>query len=221
MRQLDPLFGVSSSTGCRVIPTAGSLLSTKPADRPAEATDRLWIVYGTLIMLRNRSVAASPRNCRLSANMQVIVDADTRLVIAAARVAPGTTADAHAWRASTLSQQCEGATVLGDDACSNCRMAVRGAQRVDVDVGAGLVGELTLEQMGDPGGERASAMVLPCSEERSRARQAAGTEVRYSTTDELTRFPGSQQSCACTTIRRRRRRPPSLGFGSRSRAPPP
>lgn len=48
---------------------------------------------GTLIPVRDRSVAASSRNYRLSANVQVIVDTDTRLVIAAARPVPGTTAD--------------------------------------------------------------------------------------------------------------------------------
>lgn len=124
MRQLGPLFGVSSSTVCRVIQRLGPLLAIEPASRPAQAADRLWIVDGTLIPLRDRSVAASSRNYRFSANVQVIVDADTRLVIAAARPVPGTTADAHAWRASGLSRHCEGVTVLGDGAYLNCGMAV-------------------------------------------------------------------------------------------------
>ncbi|MFF1815270.1 transposase family protein [Streptomyces sp. NPDC058251] len=124
MRQLGPLFGVPSSTVCRVIQRLGPLLAIEPASRPAEAADRLWIVDGTLIPLRDRSVAASSRNYRFSANVQVIVDADTRLVIAAARPVPGTTADAHAWRASGLSRHCEGVTVLGDGAYLNCGMAV-------------------------------------------------------------------------------------------------
>ncbi len=41
---------------------------------------------------------ASSRNYRFSANVQVIIDADTRLVVASARPAPGNKADAHAWR---------------------------------------------------------------------------------------------------------------------------
>jgi hypothetical protein len=69
-------------------------------------------------------VAASSRNYRFSANVQVIVDADTRLVIAAARPVPGTTADAHAWRASGLARHCQGVPVLGDGAYLNCGMAV-------------------------------------------------------------------------------------------------
>lgn len=124
MRQLGPLFGVSSSTVCRVIQRLGPLLALEPVARPADAAERLWIVDSTLIPVRDRSVAASSRNYRFSANVQVVVDADARLVIAAARPVPGTTADAHAWRASRLSQHCQGVTVLGDGAYLNCGMTV-------------------------------------------------------------------------------------------------
>ncbi|MFD8737443.1 transposase family protein [Streptomyces sp. NPDC059618] len=124
MRQLGPLFGVSSSSVCRVVRRLGPLLAIEPVARPAAGADRLWIVDGTLVPLRDRSVAASSRNYRFSANVQVVVDADTRLVIAAARPVPGTTADARAWRASGLSRHCEGVTVLGDGAYLNCGMAV-------------------------------------------------------------------------------------------------
>ncbi len=124
MRQLGPLFGVSSSTVGRIIQRMGPLLALEPVFHPADAAARLWIVDGTLVPVRDRSVAASSRNYRFSANVQVIVDADTRLVIAAARPVPGTTADAHAWRASGLSEHCQGVTVLGDGAYLNCGMAV-------------------------------------------------------------------------------------------------
>ncbi|MET9418339.1 transposase family protein [Streptomyces klenkii] len=124
MRQLGPLFGVSSSAVCRVIQRLGPLLALDPLSRPADAADRLWIVDGTLIPVRDRGVAASSRNYRFSANVQVIVDADSQLVIAAARPVPGTTADAHAWRASGLSELCQGVTVLGDGACLNCGIGV-------------------------------------------------------------------------------------------------
>lgn len=42
---------------------------------------------------------------------------------------PGTSADAHAWRASGLSQHCQGVTVLGDGACLNCGMPVSHRKR--------------------------------------------------------------------------------------------
>ncbi|GAQ59823.1 IS5/IS1182 family transposase [Streptomyces scabiei] len=124
MRQLGPLFGVSSSTVCRVIQRLGPLLALEPVSRRSDAADRLWIVDGTLVPVRDRHVGSSSRNYRFSANVQVIVDADTRLVIAAARPVPGTTADAHAWRASGLAEHCQGVTVLGDGAYLNCGMVV-------------------------------------------------------------------------------------------------
>ncbi|WTO87405.1 transposase family protein [Streptomyces nigra] len=96
MRQLGPLFGISSSTVFRVIQRLGPLLALEPVSRPGDAADRLWIVEGTLIPVRDRKVGSSSRKYRFPANGQVIVDTDTRLVIPAARPVPGTTADAHA-----------------------------------------------------------------------------------------------------------------------------
>lgn len=66
-------------------PAAGPLLAIAPVSRPADATDRLWIVDGTLVPVRDRTVGASSRNYRFSANVQVIIDANTRLVVATAR----------------------------------------------------------------------------------------------------------------------------------------
>lgn len=124
MRQLAPLFGVSPATVCRVIQRLRPLLALEPAARPADAADRLWIVDGTLIPVRDRTVGASSRNYRFSANVQVIIDAYTRLVIAAARPAPGNKADAHVWRYSGLPAQCQGVTVLGDGAYINTGLVV-------------------------------------------------------------------------------------------------
>lgn len=116
MRQVAVLFGVSTAGVCRVVQRLGPLLALEPVQRPDRADERLWIVDGTLIPVRDRSVAASSRNYRFSANVQVIVDADTRLVVAAARPVPGNTADARAWRACGLAAPCEGVAVLGDGA---------------------------------------------------------------------------------------------------------
>ncbi len=124
MRQLALLFGISSATVCRVIQRLGPLLTLEPAARPADAAERLWIVDGTLIPVRDRTVAASSRNYRFSANVQVIIDADTRLVVATARPAPGNKADAQVWRNSGLAQHCEGVTVLGDGAYFNTGLVV-------------------------------------------------------------------------------------------------
>ncbi|KPI14833.1 hypothetical protein OK006_10875 [Actinobacteria bacterium OK006] len=124
MRQLAPLFGVSPATVCRVIHRLRPLLALEPASRPVDAADRLWIVDGTLAPVHDRKVGASSRNYRFSANVQVIIDADTRLVVATARPAPGTRADAHVWRDSGLPEQCQGAIVLGDGASINTGLVV-------------------------------------------------------------------------------------------------
>jgi hypothetical protein len=124
MRQLAPLFGCSPATVCRVIQRLRPLLAIEPATRPAGGVERLWIVDGTLIPVRDRKVGVSSRNYRFSANVQVIIDADTRLVIAAARPVPGNTADAKAWRNSGLADRCEGITVLADAAYINTGLVV-------------------------------------------------------------------------------------------------
>jgi hypothetical protein len=124
MRQLAPLFAVLPATVCRVIQRLRPLLALEPASRPADATDRLWIVDGTLIPVRDRKAGASSRNYRFSANVQVIVDVDTRLVVATARPAPGNRADAEVWRNSGLAQHCDGVTVLGDGAYINTGLVV-------------------------------------------------------------------------------------------------
>lgn len=66
----------------------------------------------------------SSRNYRFSANVQVIIDADTKLVVAAAQPVPGNAADARAWRDSGLARHCEGVTVLGDGAYINTGLVV-------------------------------------------------------------------------------------------------
>ncbi|MFD4874450.1 transposase family protein [Streptomyces sp. NPDC058420] len=124
MRQFAPLFGVSSATVCRVIQGLGPLLAIAPVSRPADATDRLWIADGTLVPVRHRTVGASSRDYRFSANVQVIIDANTRLVVAIARPAPRNKADAHVWRGSGLPDRCQGVTVLGDGAYINTGLFV-------------------------------------------------------------------------------------------------
>lgn len=81
---------------------------------------------GTLIPVRDRDVGASSKNYRFSANVQVIIDADTRLVVATGQPAPGNKADAHgtSWRDSGLPALCEGVTALADGAYLNTGLVV-------------------------------------------------------------------------------------------------
>lgn len=66
----------------------------------------------------------SSRNYRSWANAQVIIDTDTKLVVAAARPVPGDTADAKAWWDSGLAQRCGGMTELDDGAYINTGLVV-------------------------------------------------------------------------------------------------
>ncbi|WP_043196923.1 IS5/IS1182 family transposase, partial [Streptomyces sp. NRRL WC-3725] len=116
MRQLAPLFGCSPATVCRIIQRLRPLLALEPAPRPVPGVERLWIVDDTLIPVRDRTVGASSRNYRFSANVQVIIDADTRLVVASARPAPGNKADAHVWRESNPPALAAGTMVIADGA---------------------------------------------------------------------------------------------------------
>ncbi|WRZ37998.1 transposase family protein [Streptomyces sp. NBC_00151] len=59
MRQLAPLFGISPATVCRVIQRLRPLLAIEPASPPADAVERLWIVDGTLIPVRDRKGAGN------------------------------------------------------------------------------------------------------------------------------------------------------------------
>lgn len=58
-QQLAPLCGVSSSTVCRMNQRLGLLLALQSVSRPADATDRPWIVDATLLPVRDRRVGAA------------------------------------------------------------------------------------------------------------------------------------------------------------------
>ncbi|MFF0476493.1 transposase [Streptomyces sp. NPDC004284] len=124
MRQLAPLFGVSPATVCRVIQRLRPLPAIESVVCPADAVERLWIVDGTLIPFRDRKTGISSRNYRFPANVQVIIDADTKLVTAEARPVPGNTADARARRDSGPAAVCEGLTMLADGAYINTGLVV-------------------------------------------------------------------------------------------------
>ncbi|MGY3334880.1 hypothetical protein ACVW0K_000979 [Streptomyces filamentosus] len=130
MRQLAPLCGISPATVCRAIHRLRPLPALEAAPRPVADVDRLRIVDGTLIPVRDRKVGASSRNHRFSANVQVIIDADTRLVIALARPAPGNKADAHVWRESGPPATAAGTTVIADGAYLGTGLIVPHRKRV-------------------------------------------------------------------------------------------
>lgn len=60
----------------------------------------MLIVDGTLVPTRDRAVAASSKNYRYSTNHQVVIDADTRLVVAVGKPLPDNRNDCRAWEES-------------------------------------------------------------------------------------------------------------------------
>ncbi|EST36124.1 hypothetical protein M878_03210 [Streptomyces roseochromogenus subsp. oscitans DS 12.976] len=98
MRQLAPLFGVSKSAAARIIDHLGPLLALQPRRRFAR--DAVLIVDGTLVPTRDHLVAEQSKNYRYSTNHQVVIDADTRLVVVVGRPLPGNRNDCKAWAES-------------------------------------------------------------------------------------------------------------------------
>jgi hypothetical protein len=112
MRQLGPLFGVSHSAVHRVIDTVGPLLALAPVRR--RRVESVAIVDGTLVPTRDHRVAAPSKNYRYSTNLQVAIDADTRLVIAIGQPQPGNHNDCTAYRDSGMAAQLAGRAVMAD-----------------------------------------------------------------------------------------------------------
>ncbi|MCY0932543.1 transposase [Streptomyces sp. H27-H1] len=98
MRQLAPLFGVSKSAADRIIDHLGPMLALQPRERFAKGT--VLIVDGTLVPTRDHTVAEQSKNYRYSTNHQVVIDADTRLVVVVGRPLPGNRNDCKAWEES-------------------------------------------------------------------------------------------------------------------------
>ncbi|QUW88887.1 MULTISPECIES: transposase family protein [unclassified Streptomyces] len=95
LRQLAPLFGVSKSAANRIIDHLGPALALQQRKRFRK--DTVLIVDGTLVPTRDHSIAEQSKNYRYSTNHQVVIDADTRLVVAVGRPLPGNRNDCKAW----------------------------------------------------------------------------------------------------------------------------
>ncbi|SED67028.1 transposase [Streptomyces sp. Ag109_O5-10] len=98
MRRLAPLFGVSKSAAARIIDHVGPVFVLQPRKRFAKGT--VLIVDGTLVPTRDHSVAEQSKNYRYSTAHQVVIDADTRLVVVVGRPLPGNRHDSRGWRES-------------------------------------------------------------------------------------------------------------------------
>ncbi|MGW0703824.1 transposase [Streptomyces sp. NPDC002867] len=112
MRQLAPLFGVSKSAADRIIVQLGPLMSLQPRRRFAK--DTVLIVDGTLVPTRDHDAAEQSKNNRYSTNHQVVIDADTRLVVVVGRPLPGNRNDCKAWQESGARAAVGGTLTIAD-----------------------------------------------------------------------------------------------------------
>lgn len=113
LRQIAPLFGISKSAAGRVVEHLAPQLTLAPVRRK-HGPDTVLIVDGTLVPVYDREVTASSKNYRHSANMQVVIDANTRLVVAVGEPLPGNRNDCRAFTESGVDRACEGAYVMAD-----------------------------------------------------------------------------------------------------------
>lgn len=87
-------------------------MAISPAPRPRK--DTVYIVDGTLVPTRDRSVAASSKNYRYSINLRVVIDANSRMVVAISLPLPGNRNDCRAFTESGVNRSCRGTPVIAD-----------------------------------------------------------------------------------------------------------
>jgi hypothetical protein len=94
-RQIALLFGISKSAVDRVVNHLAPLLTLTPATTP-HSPETVLIVDGMLVPTYDRDITASSKNYRYSVNMQVVIDANTRLTTAVGTPMPGNHNDCRA-----------------------------------------------------------------------------------------------------------------------------
>lgn len=109
---MAPSFGISKSAADRILDHLAPLLAIAPSHRERE--DTVCIVDGLLAPTRDRSVAASSKNYRYSTNLQVIIDANSRLVVAIGDPLPCSRDDCRAFSESGVEAACRGVPAIAD-----------------------------------------------------------------------------------------------------------
>lgn len=112
LRQLGPLFGNSKSAADRIINHLGPLLA--PGPRRRFRKDTVLIVDGTLVPTHDHTVAEQSKDYRYSTNHQVVIDADTRLVVVVGQPLPGNRNDCKAGELSGAKAAVGDTTVIAD-----------------------------------------------------------------------------------------------------------
>jgi hypothetical protein len=122
LRQLAPLFGVSKSTASRVISRFDPLLALQPRKRFAK--DTVLIVDGTLVLTRDHTIAERSKNYRYSTNYQVVIDADTGLVVVVGWPLAGNRNDCKAWEESAAKDVVGNTVTIADFGCPGTGLVI-------------------------------------------------------------------------------------------------
>jgi len=130
VRQIGRLVGISKSAVDRVIHHLGPLVALAPVTGK-HSPETVLIVDGTLVPTHDRTVAARSKNYRHSTNVQVVIDANTLLVVAVGNPLPGNRNDCRAFTESTVDRSCVGATVMADGGYQGTGVIMPYRQRSD------------------------------------------------------------------------------------------
>ncbi len=103
---------MSKSAADRIIDDLGPSLAFQPRRRFHKGT--VLIVDGTLVPTRDHTIAEQSKNYGYSTNHQVVIDADTRLVVAVGRPVTGNRNDCKAWVLSGAKDASGHTTVIAD-----------------------------------------------------------------------------------------------------------
>lgn len=122
LRQLASVFGVSRSAADRIVDHTGPLLALHQRQRFRRGT--VLIVEGALVPTRDHKVAEHSKNYRYSTNHQVVIDADTRLVVAVGQPVPGNRNDCKAWSESGAAAAVGNATTIADGGCQGTGLVI-------------------------------------------------------------------------------------------------
>ncbi len=85
---------MSKSAAGRIVEQLGPLLALQPRSGFRKGT--VLIVDGTLVPTRDHTIAEQSKNYRYSTNHQVVIDADTRLIVTVGQPVPGNRNDCKA-----------------------------------------------------------------------------------------------------------------------------
>ncbi|GGV83835.1 hypothetical protein GCM10010499_51430 [Streptomyces thermoviolaceus subsp. apingens] len=103
---------MSKSAADRIIDHLGPALALQQRKRFRKGT--VLIVDGTLGLTRHHTIADQSKNYRYSANHQVVIDADPRLVVAVGRPLPGNRNDCKVWELSGAKDAVGTTTVIAN-----------------------------------------------------------------------------------------------------------